>query len=103
MGLILTLLGGIVLTLGDIIMKKWILLDKWYLLVSGLFVWLLGNSFLAFSFKYTNIAIASLWLVLFNVISLLLVSYFYFGEKLSTIQIVGIILGLISAAILEYF
>ena len=103
MGILLTLLGGIILTVGDIVMKKWIINNNWYIFISGLLIWLLGNSFLALSFKYTNIAIASLWLVLFNIITLLFVSYFYFGEKLSTIQIIGIILGLVAAAILEYF
>ena len=102
MGILLTLVGGLVLTTGDILMKKWVVINNYYFFSSGLFIYLIGLCFLAFSFRYENIAVASILLVLFNVISLSLVSYFYFGEKLNLVQIFAIILGLVAVVILEY-
>jgi len=102
MGILLTFFGGLVLTVGDIVMKKWLVNNNWYIFLCGLLFYFIGCIFVAFSFKYANIAIASLLLILFNIISLLIVSYFYFGEKLNAIQIFAMILGLIAAIILEY-
>jgi multidrug transporter EmrE-like cation transporter len=94
--------GGIVLTLGDLIMKNWVESNKGYVFALGLVVWLIGLICLGFSFRYKNIAVASLIFVLFNVFSLLLFSYFYFKEGLSTYQIIGTVLGIIAIIFLEF-
>lgn len=99
--LILVFLGGIVLTIGDLVMKKWVGNSSPFLYGLGLTIYLIGMVFLSQSFKFKNIAIASLMLVLFNVIILLIVSWFFYQEKLSTIQMIGVFLGLISIIILE--
>ena len=94
-------LGGMILTLGDIVMKKWVSANNWYVFSGGLLIWLVGNSFLAFSFKYENIAVASTILVIFNVVTLSLVSWLYFKEPLSVYQIIGVVLSLVLVAFLE--
>jgi len=99
--LILIFSGGIVLTAGDLIMKKWTGNSSPFLYGLGLIVYLIGMVFLSQSFKFKNIAVASLMLVLFNIITLLIASWFFYQEKLSLIQMVGIIFGLISVVILE--
>ena len=97
----LLLIGGIILTLGDIVMKKWVNTNNLYLYIIGIAVYLVGLNFLAQSFKFKNIAVASIILIIFNVVTLSLVSWFYFKETLNSFQITGIILGLTSVVFLE--
>lgn len=99
--IILLFIGGLILTVGDIIMKKWVLIDDIYFYITGLAVYLVGLNFLAQSFKFKNIAVASTIFVIFNVVMLSIVSWYYFKETLSTYQILGIILGLVSVVLLE--
>lgn len=97
----LLFLGGLILTIGDLIMKKWVISDSKPLFVFGLAVYLVGLIFLAQSFKYKNIAAASTIFVVFNVLTLSLASWLYFKETLSGFQMLGIILGLCSVIFIE--
>jgi len=99
--LILLFIGGSVLTIGDIVMKKWVANNSVSFFVIGLAIYLIGLMFLVYSFKYKNIAVASTIFVIFNVITLSIVSWFYFKEALTPFQLVGIALGLISIVFLE--
>ncbi len=99
--LVLLAAGGIVLTAGDLLMKKWVITNQLWFYIGGLFIWLIGLNFLALSFKYKNIAVASVIFVLINVISLAIFSWFYFKEPLSLLQIFGLILGALAIVILE--
>jgi len=58
-------------------------------------------NFLAFSFKYKNITVASVIFVLINIVTLLIFSYFYFHEKLSGLEITGMVLGMAAIVLLE--
>jgi len=102
-GLILLLIGSLILTVGDIVMKRWIAdgAASYYLYALGIGIYLIGTNFLAFSFKYKNIAVASVIFILLNVAILSVISWFYFGEKLNTMQMFGIILGIAAVIILE--
>ncbi len=99
--IILLLAGGIILTIGDIFMKKWINADSYVFYFIGLVTYLIGLNFLAQSFRFKNIAVASAILVIINVVTLSVVSWFYFKETLSPTQIAGIIVGIIAIVILE--
>lgn len=99
--IIILLIGGIILTIGDIVMKKWVITNSNYLYIIGLTIYLIGLMFLVQSFKYKNIAAASVMFVIFNVTTLSIVSWLYFKEALTTTQIMGIIMGLIAISILE--
>jgi multidrug transporter EmrE-like cation transporter len=98
---LILLLSGLLLTVGDIIFKKWILTPTWTLYAFGIAIWLIALNGLAYSFKFQNIATASLVLVLFNIISLALVSLIYFKEPLSSRELLGIVMGLAAVALLE--
>ena len=100
-GLILVLVGGLVLTVGDIFMKQWSLNDNWLTFLTGMGVWIIGLVCLAFSFKTKNIAVASLIFSLSNVILLTLVSWLYYKEPLTTTQIIGMVLGTSAVIFLE--
>ena len=93
--------GGVVLTIGDIFMKKWVNTNSTLFYIIGLIIYLVGLNFLAQSFKFKNIAVASVMLVIFNVVTLSFVSWIYFKETLSPLQIFGIILGICAIVILE--
>lgn len=103
-GIYWLILGGIALTIGDIAFKFWV--DKslpYFSLeyIVGLMVYVAGLIFLIESFKTENIAIASAVFVLINIVTLALVSWFYFGEKISLIQGTGLALGLGAILILH--
>jgi len=100
-GIILLLIGGLILTIGDIFMKKWVATDTYLFYFIGLATYLIGLNFLAQSFKFENIAVASVIFVVFNVATLGIVSWLYFKETLSTLQIAGIIIGIIAIIVLE--
>ena len=100
-GLLLVLIGGLILTVGDIVFKNWAINNSWLTFIFGLFIWTIGLVFLALSFKYKNIAIASLIFSLSNVISLTVISWLWYNEGLTTNQLIGIILGIIAVIFLE--
>ncbi len=93
--------GGLILTIGDIVMKKWVTSGSRLFYIIGLTVYLAGLIFLAQSFKYKNIAVASVIFVIFNVVTLSLVSWFYFKEKLSPLELSGIALGIAAIIVME--
>ncbi|MFA5051543.1 MAG: SMR family transporter [Patescibacteria group bacterium] len=99
--LILLLLGGVILTAGDLFMKQWVNSNRRLFYIIGLVIYMVGMLFLAQSFKHKNIAVASVVFVLFNVVTLAVVSWLYFKEGLSGWQIAGIVLGLASVVVLE--
>lgn len=98
---ILLVIGGCILTVGDFIMKKWVESNYQPYFIAGLAVYMISNVMLAFSYRYENIAVASVAIIIFNVISLTLISWFYFGEALNLFQLLGISLG-IAAIVLFY-
>jgi multidrug transporter EmrE-like cation transporter len=98
---LLLLAGGVILTAGDLFMKQWVNSNRRLFYIIGLAIYMIGMLFLAQSFKHKNIAVASVIFVLFNVITLAIVSWLYFKEGLTGWQLVGIILGLASVAVLE--
>lgn len=93
--------GGIVLTIGDLFMKEWVITNKSWIYIVGIIIYIIGLNFLAFSFKYKNIAVATVIFVLINIITLLTFSYFYFHEKLTGLEIGGILLGIAAIVMLE--
>lgn len=103
--LLILFVGGVVLTAGDIVFKFWVEKNGTYmsLLYSvGILLYLIGSLFLVQSYKHDmNIVAAGIIQVLFNTIVLVLVSYFYFNETLTSVQVVGVILGIISIYLIK--
>lgn len=87
------LLGGAILTAGDIVMKKWAVTTDWRLLSLGMLLWIGGLCCLATTIKHQNIAVASTVLVLSNVTILAVVEWRFFGNELSFMQIGGLLFG----------
>ena len=90
--LLILLAGGIILTAGDVLMKKWSVSNDPFLYAAGMVLYLISLNFLAYSFKLKDIAIASALFVIFNILSLAAIGYFFFDEKLSVSKMIGLLL-----------
>lgn len=95
------ILGGFILTIGDIFFKFWTKHPTTWMYIAGLSIYILGMTFLIQSFKTTNIAVASAIFVIANILTLSIVSWLYFKEPLSTIQMIGVGLAIIAIIILD--
>ncbi|OHA79930.1 MAG: hypothetical protein A2747_01780 [Candidatus Yonathbacteria bacterium RIFCSPHIGHO2_01_FULL_44_41] len=99
--------GGTFLTLGDITAKKWVELSDgrfsvatpYYVL--SLAFYCVGVTLFAFTLKQKNIAIATVILIFFNVLTVSIAGYLLFNEKFSALQILGIAIGFSAVVILE--
>lgn len=99
--IILLAIGAFIDTAGDIIMKKWVVSKNIWIFAAGMLTYLIGLGFLAYSYNYKNIAVASVIFVILNIIMLSIVSWLYFHESLSSLQIIGIIIGIIAIIVME--
>jgi drug/metabolite transporter (DMT)-like permease len=102
MNLWMLVIGGALLwTIGDIFIKYWLTNQKPSFFIIGIAIWTIGLLFLAYSFRFKNMAVASTMMVILNSIFLIFVSWLFFKEQISLIQLLGIILGLIGLYLLE--
>jgi multidrug transporter EmrE-like cation transporter len=100
--LVLLFVGGIILTIGDIAATEWIRFGGKYMYFLVFTFYLLGMIFLMNSYKSEDIPVASLIMVIFNVVILFFVGVFMFGEEASLIKIIGIFLCFVSIFLLEF-
>lgn len=98
---IFIILSGVILTIGDLIMKKWANGNKILFFVLGMLVYVVGMTFCAVSYKYKNIVESSMMIVLVNVSTLALVTTIYLRETLSIYQIIGVLVGIAVVIFLE--
>lgn len=98
---VLVVLAGFVLTLGDIAVKKWLVTGQQQFYVYGLLVYMVALNMVMWSFKAKNISVASMLVILVNVISFAVINWTVFGEKLDTTQMLGIALGLLAVLLLD--
>jgi len=97
-------LGGTLLTAGDIVLKTWLTQKLPYMSALygiGLALYVLALICLIESFRGMHIAAASVLLVAVNVATLALVSRLYFEESLTVLQVAGVILALCAIAFIE--
>ena len=97
----LLLLGGAILTLGDLAIKTWIVQQSRPAFWLGMVIYMVAMSLLAHSFRHKNIATASIICVVFNVITLILASRWLYGESISRQQYLGMGVGVVAIMILE--
>lgn len=102
MALFLTITAGMLLTIGDIVLKQWVKHSYNSLYIGGILLYLISMNLLAHSYKYEDIAVASMLMVVFNIITLTLVGYFLFDENITVYEVTGIALGITSIGFLEF-
>src|ERR1035437_6939243 len=96
------ILVGVGLTIGDVLMKQWMLGGASFkklmfvLYLSALIVYGASLTLEAFQLRTTNLSIAVITPILVNIVAISLLSFFYYKEGLSVYQSVGIGLALIS-------
>lgn len=101
-GILLIFVAGLFLTAGDLILRSWVAEpDTWRLYVLGVVLYFIALNFLARSYRFENIAIASVIMEVFNLVTYLAISYWKFGDTLSRLEITGIILGIAAIACFE--
>ena len=99
--LLILLAGGITLTIGDLFAGKWAKDGKRFLYILTVIFYMIGLNFLVLSYKFKDIAVASLLLEIFNIATLTLVGIYFLKEKITRTELAGIVLGLLAVIILE--
>lgn len=100
-GILLLILGGILYSVGDVYMRFWLEERTSFLFTAGFLFYVIGLFFLAYSYLFKDIAIAGLMIVLFNTLFYLGFNYWYFGETISAMQWVGVLLAFAALGFLE--
>ncbi|MFA6190379.1 MAG: hypothetical protein WC711_02590 [Candidatus Staskawiczbacteria bacterium] len=101
--LIMLLIGGAILTLGDIFATEWVRVSgSLFLYFITMIFYIIAMAILIKSYEGEDIPVASIILVMFNVTILTIVGVLIFGEEVTASKIVGIILGIISLILLEF-
>jgi multidrug transporter EmrE-like cation transporter len=93
--------SGILLTVGDLIMKKWVVssMTRYYLI--GLVAYFIGLNFLAQSYLYRHVAVATCLVNILNILVLVVVSALVFRDRLTVQEYVGIFLAISSLIVLN--
>lgn len=100
--IILAVAGGLILTIGDIILKQWVVKSYTMLYIAGLALYFISMNILAYSYKFEDVAVASMMMIIFNIVTLTLVGYFFFNENITLYEISGIALGIFAVMLLEF-
>ena len=93
--------GGLTLTVGDVLFRQYFITPHAGYFVAGFAAYALGALALAFSYFDKNIVVATVAFITLNVVTYALISFFWFGDEYSTLQIVAVCLGLLVFALLE--
>jgi multidrug transporter EmrE-like cation transporter len=98
---LLLALGGAILTVGDLVMKKWVIDGRLGTYAIGILVYLVALNLLAQSYRSKSVAVASSLFIILNIVSLSIAGYFIYGEKLTPMQLVGVALAIAAVACLD--
>lgn len=99
--LILVIVAVAFEVVADIMFKKWATENKNLLIIGGLLIYLVGTVVWAFSMRYNLFSKAVSIFSILNFIAAILIGVLLFKDDLSSINKVGIILGLISIVLIE--
>ena len=92
--------GGFVLTAGDVVMKRWSETNDMMLFILATMMYVVALVMLGVSFKFKNMAAASALIIVFNLLTLTIISWWCFNEAPSAKQSVGLALASIAALLL---
>ncbi|KTT13765.1 hypothetical protein NS2R_03100 [Pseudomonas oryzihabitans] len=101
-GVLLCLLVIFELT-GDTLAKFFAISGKYYYLFGGMFFMLIGNVCWQFLLRQgVDLALGGVLFGVIVAIGLVLIGTLFFGEKLSTSQWIGVVVGIFSIGLLAY-
>jgi len=98
---IFVILGVSLEIAGDIYFKKWVAEHRNLFLLVGFGIYALGAIFWALSLKYELLSRAISVFTVLNLIIIALVGVLFFDEKLSSVNKLGIGLGILSILLIE--
>lgn len=87
---------------GNALFKLWAQDSRWHLLVGGLVMMVLGNYLIANAIKLTSIMQTISIIPILTLTLSLSVGYFYFHEKLTGIQYLGLCFAIIAIALITF-
>ena len=99
--LILVTMAVALEVVADIMFKKWATENKNLLMMGGLLIYLVGTIIWAFSMRYNLFSKAVSIFSILNFVAAVLVGVLLFKEDLSSINRLGIALGLVSIILIE--
>lgn len=100
-GLILIIIGASIEVFADIFFKIWNDKGGNHLIVAGIILYLIGTGCWITSLKYETFTKSGVIFLLLNIILLSLTGLLFFKDDLSTINKIGIILGIVSIIMVE--
>jgi len=87
--------------IGDILFKEWSIHNKSWFLILGILAYMAATLFWAFSLKYQSLSKAMVIFAVLTLIVGILVGVFFYKEELTTVNVIGVVGGLISIVLLE--
>jgi glucose uptake protein GlcU len=95
------ILGGVVLTAGDLVAGGWVSGKgkKFYLLAIALYM--VGMALLVQSYRFNDIAVASISMEILNIIILTISGVYLFRETITKYEFAGIVLGILAIIIMD--
>jgi drug/metabolite transporter (DMT)-like permease len=85
---------------GDLLFRKWGIEKKWSVFIAALVIYNIATLLWGFSLQYIQVSTGIIILGVLNVVLVVIGGLVFFGEKLSTTQIAGVVLGIASLALL---
>lgn len=95
------LVSGVLLTVGDLFMKQWVVSKTHWFYVIGIAIYFIGLNFLAQAYLFRHIAIATTIVNILNVVTLSIISWVLFKDYLTVKQICGLVLATVALVLLE--
>jgi multidrug transporter EmrE-like cation transporter len=86
---------------GDLLFRKWGIEKKWTVFVAAIVIYNIATLMWGFSLQYIQVSTGIIILGVLNVVLVVIGGLVFFGEKLSTVQIVGVVLGIASLTLLS--
>lgn len=99
--LVLVVIATLIEVTADIYFKKWSQDGKISLIAIGLFLYLVGSGFWAYSLKFDSLSKIGTIFTVLNLALIILSGVFLFKESLSPINKIGIGFGLIAIILME--
>lgn len=98
---ILIVVASVLEVIADLFLKKWSMNSRNVLFIIGVVIYFIATIFWAFSLKYELMSRAITVFFVLNMILVVLAGVLIFGEKISLINKLGILLGIISLVLVE--
>jgi len=98
---ILIISASVLEVIADLFLKKWSITGRNYVFAAGVVIYLIATILWGFSLKYELMSKAITIFFVLNMILVVLAGVLIFGEEISLINKLGILLGIISLILVE--